>query len=69
MRNDIKGWHEIGKARLSGYGRAGICFERDPVSPNVTQDTSPKVTDEVKGDTQTGQTGFEELDDNIIIPF
>ena len=69
MRNDIKGWHEIGKARLSGYGRAGICFERDPVSPNATQDTSPKVTDEVKGDTRTGRNGFEELDDNIIIPF
>ncbi len=29
MRHDIKGWHEVGKARLSGYGNSGICFERD----------------------------------------
>lgn len=29
MRNDIKGWHEIGKARIGGYGNSSICFERD----------------------------------------
>lgn len=29
MRNDIEGWHEIGKARCDGYGRSLICFERD----------------------------------------
>lgn len=69
MRNDIKGWHEIGKARLSGYGRAGICFERDKVSPNDAQNSSPKVTEQAKGDTLPSDIGFEELDDNIIIPF
>lgn len=65
MRNDIVGWHEIGKARLNGYGRAGICFERDRVSPiaeSVTQN-------DAIGDTKTGAVGFEEVDDNIIIPF
>lgn len=69
MRNDVKGWHEIGKARLNGYGRAGICFERDQVSPNVTQEASPKVTKSAKGDTQSSEVGFEEVDDNIVIPF
>ena len=29
MRNDIEGWHEIGKARCEGYGRSLICFERN----------------------------------------
>ena len=29
MRNDIKGWHEVGKKRLSGYGKNSVCFERD----------------------------------------
>lgn len=65
MRNDIKGWHEIGKARLNGYGRAGICFERDQVSPKVTAD-EPKS---VEGDTESLLVGFEEVDDNSIIPF
>lgn len=69
MRNDIKGWHEIGKARLSGYGRAGICFERDHGAQSVTIEVSPKVTTQSKGDTQLTATGFEELDDNTIIPF
>ena len=69
MRNDIDGWHEIGKARLNGYGRAGICFERDQVSPNVTQEVSPKVTKSAKGDTQSSEVGFEDVDDNLIIPF
>jgi len=65
MRNDIEGWHEIGKARLHGYGRAGICFERDPASPKVTE-SAPKSA---KGDTTSGGVGFSEVDDNIIIPF
>ena len=59
MRNEIEGWHEIGKARMSGYGRAGICFERDPIG----------VTYDVKGDTLKGDTdaigdtleGFEDV--------
>lgn len=69
MRNDIVGWHEIGKARLNGYGRAGICFERDQVSPNVTIEASPKVTEQAKGDAKLDKTGFEPVDDNTIIPF
>jgi hypothetical protein len=69
MRNEIQGWHEIGKARLNGYGRAGICFERDQVSPNVTIEASPKVTKQAKGDTNLDQIGFHEVDDNTIIPF
>ena len=73
MRNDISGWHEIGKARLTGYGRAAICFERDNIASKewtpVTKEVSPKVTKSAEGDTQTEQTGFEEVDDNTIIPF
>lgn len=73
MRNDIDGWHEIGKARLNGYGRRGICFERDDVASKqwspVTQEVSPKVTEQAQGDTQSLPGGFQELDDNIIIPF
>ena len=65
MRNDIKGWHEIGKARLNGYGRAGICFERDEASPKVTGN-EPKPAE---GDTKVEGTGFNEVDDNTIIPF
>ena len=62
MRNDIVGWHEIGKARLNGYGRAGICFERDQVSPNEAEG-GEKVT---QGDTSTG---FIEVEADEIIPF
>lgn len=72
MRNDISGWHEIGKARLNGYGRAGICFERDQVSPNEAQrhlKTSPKVTESVLGDTKSKQIGFENVPDEDVIPF
>ena len=72
MRNDIKGWHEIGKARLNGYGRAGICFERDQVTPTTTE-VSPKVTEtganSAKGDTSETLPGFEEVDDNNLFPF
>ena len=62
MRNDITGWHEIGKARLSGYGRAGICFERDQVSPN---------DDSTAENTAIGDTliGFGAVPDDEIIPF
>ena len=62
MRNDITGWHEIGKARLSGYGRAGICFERDQVSPN---------DDSTSENTAIGDTliGFGAVPDDEIIPF
>lgn len=62
MRNDIKGWHEIGKARLNGYGRAGICFERDQVSPKVTE-TEPEPSE---GDTETG---FTEVAPDEVFPF
>lgn len=69
LRNDIQGWTEIGKARLAGYGRAGICFERVKEQKDVTLDASPAA----KGDTFEGKnrvTGaFHEIDDNIIIPF
>ena len=55
MRNDIEGWREIGKARLSGYGRNAVCFE--------------KIV-ETKGDT-LGDTlrGFEAVSGDIDIPF
>jgi predicted P-loop ATPase len=62
MRNDIVGWHEIGKARLTGYGKRGICFERDQVSPNEDEG-STKVA--VGG----GKTGFVEVEDDEVIPF
>lgn len=72
MRNDIKGWHEIGKARLNGYGRAGICFERDMVAPTTTE-VSPKVTENspilTKGDTNLRAVGFQEVNDNELFPF
>ena len=77
MRNDIKGWHEIGKARLNGYGRAGICFERDDIASKnwapVASVASPKVTTDeaetTKGDANLEQVGFTAVDDNTIIPF
>ena len=62
MRNDITGWHEIGKARLSGYGRAAICFERDQVSPN----DKPNAEKGAIGDTQSG---FGAVSDDESIPF
>jgi predicted P-loop ATPase len=57
LRNDIKGWHEIGKARIDDYGRGAICFERDT---ERLQEMSPSVT---KG------TGFEPVGDTEMIPF
>ena len=66
MRNDIAGWHEIGKARLSGYGRAAVCFERDEVSPN---DEKPKMKGDTFGSIGDTKIGFEEVDDSIDIPF
>jgi predicted P-loop ATPase len=62
MRNDIVGWHEIGKARLNGYGKRGICFERDEVSPNEDEGNA-KVA--VGG----GKTGFVEVEDDEVVPF
>ena len=62
MRNDIVGWHEIGKARLNGYGRAGICFERDQVSPKDEKSTEGDAI----GDTSTG---FHQVEADEIIPF
>lgn len=62
MRNDIKGWHEIGKARLNGYGRAGICFERDQVSPKVTE-TEPNPAESDTG------PGFTEVAPDEVFPF
>ena len=49
LRHDIKGWHEIGKARIDGYGRGSICFERDSLSPNDLNNTGF----EDFGDTET----------------
>lgn len=61
MRNDIKGWREIGKARLNGYGRAAVCFERDG------QNDDSKVTlFDTKGDTLDG---FQSVDGDEVIPF
>lgn len=59
MRNDIKGWHEVGKARMSGYGNSGICFERDPIGDKTTSDAS-------EGDTKIS---FTAVPDDEIIPF
>lgn len=57
MRNDITGWHEIGKARIDGYGRGAICFERgDKPVPSV----SPSDLE---------STAFEPVGDAIEIPF
>lgn len=55
MRNDIKGWEEIGKARLAGYGKNAVCFERIV---------------ETKGGTLGGtSSGFEPVGDDVNIPF
>lgn len=62
MRNDIKGWHEIGKARLGGYGRAAICFERDKVSPKTEKNNQNPS----EGDTETG---FTEVAPEDVFPF
>ena len=59
MRNDIKGWHEVGKARMTGYGNSGICFERDPEGDKTTIRTT-------EGDTKIG---FEPVPDDQVIPF
>ena len=57
LRNDIKGWHEVGKKRIDDYGRGAICFERDT---EEHQEVAPSVTN---------GTGFEPVGDNIEIPF
>ena len=57
MRNDITGWHEVGKKRIDGYGRGAICFERDT---EQLQSVSPTVTH---------GTGFEPVGDTEMIPF
>lgn len=59
MRNDIKGWHEVGKARMNGYGNSGICFERDLEGDKATSDS-------LEGDTKIG---FTAVPDDEIIPF
>ena len=61
MRNDIEGWSEIGKARLPGYGRGAVCFERDTDAKGDKIDTI--------GDTFEGGAGFETVDDTLNIPF
>ena len=61
MRNDIEGWHEIGKARLPGYGRGAACFERDTDAKGDKIDTI--------GDTFDVGAGFEKVDDALDIPF
>lgn len=62
MRNDIKGWHEIGKARLGGYGRAAICFERDKVSPKTEKNNQNPL------ESDTGP-GFTEVAPDEVFPF
>lgn len=57
MRNDITGWHEVGKKRIDGYGRGAICFERDT---EELQTVTPSVTN---------GTGFEAVGDTELIPF
>ena len=69
LRNDIEGWHEIGKARLTGYGKRGICFERDQAPPTATQEAPPKTKIDTLGGIQEALVGFTEVDDNTIIPF
>ena len=61
MRNDIEGWSEIGKARLPGYGRGAVCFERDTDAKGDKIDTI--------GDTFEVGAGFEKVDDALDIPF
>ena len=57
MRNDISGWHEVGKKRIDDYGRGAICFERDT---EQLQTVTPTVTE---------NTGFEPVGDIETIPF
>ena len=57
LRNDIAGWHEVGKKRIDDYGRGAICFERDT---EQLQTVTPSVTN---------GTGFEPVGDTIEIPF
>jgi predicted P-loop ATPase len=57
LRNDIKGWHEVGKKRIDNYGRGAICFERDTEELGTV---SPSVTN---------GTGFEAVGDTELIPF
>lgn len=61
LRNDIKGWHEIGKKRIDGYGRGAICFERDTENDTEqAQSVTPSVTN---------GTAFEPVGDTELIPF
>lgn len=66
MRNDIVGWHEIGKARLNGYGKRGICFERDEMTPNEAEGGSLGGAKVAVGGTEIG---FEEVTKEEIFPF
>ena len=69
MRNDISGWHEIGKARLTGYGKRSVCFERDERHPSATQEAPPKVAERSKGYPKQTEIGFEEVEEGLDIPF
>lgn len=76
LRNDIPGWHEIGKARLNGYGKRGICFERDIVPPNATQEGTgatqevpPKDFSATQIDLNQLPNGLEPVEDDNLIPF
>jgi predicted P-loop ATPase len=60
MRHDIKGWHEIGKSRIDGFGRGAICFDRDKSMSPSTEEVTPSVTK---------STGFEPVGDTETIPF
>lgn len=66
MRNDIVGWHEIGKARLNGYGKRGICFERDNMPPN--EDLGGALGG-AKTELGGAEIGFSEVEGDEIIPF
>lgn len=61
LRNDIKGWHEVGKKRIDDYGRGAICFERD--TENVTEQLRTVSPNDIES------TGFEPVGDNELIPF
>jgi predicted MPP superfamily phosphohydrolase len=61
LRNDIKGWHEVGKKRIDDYGRGAICFERD--TKNVTEQLRTVSPSDIES------TGFEPVGDTETIPF
>ena len=65
MRNEIPGWHEVGKKRVPGYGNSSICFERDNMSSMMSPMTTNSTTAPSIGDTFGG---FQEvIDDDELL--